>query len=63
MTRKDYILISSAVARAAAHDDPNTVGSLFDAGIERVAQEIAQALQRDNPNFDAERFLEDCEVI
>lgn len=50
MTRKDYVLIAAAIARAE-----------FDARQE-VAHYVAKALAEDNPRFDSARFLKACAI-
>jgi len=52
MTRKDYILIAAAL-KAAYDETYHTVH----AGIDAAAVALADALGRDNPRFDRERFL------
>jgi hypothetical protein len=58
MTRKDYILIAAALKEAAADilNKECPVQDLLD-GKDYAAEHIADALARDNPRFDRERFL------
>jgi hypothetical protein len=59
MSRKDYLAIGNAIAKGtpislASPDFP------YHAILElrcRVAQEVAKVFERDNPNFNRERFL------
>jgi hypothetical protein len=51
MTRKDYVLIAEALARA---DRPYAEGR---AQHRTDCEAIADALAQDNPRFDRERFL------
>ncbi len=46
MTRKDYVLIAAALNSCAQGADKST-----------VVYQLADALARDNPRFDRERFL------
>lgn len=51
MTRKDYQLIAAAIAETAARAE-----GFGDEIMEDFAETIADELQRDNPNFDRQRF-------
>ena len=54
MTRKDYVLIAAALAKAKParwHDGAQTAQHCADCTY------IADALAQDNPRFDRERFL------
>jgi len=55
MTRRDYILIASVLK-----DIGNSAAHCFDSGHDRyaIADTFADALTRENPAFDRERFLE-----
>jgi hypothetical protein len=56
MTRKDYILIADALKAArSSYTLPNV--AIYHNGIANAAQRLADALARDNPRFDRERFL------
>ena len=56
MTRKDYILIAGALKAARSSDTlPNL--AIYHNGIDNAAHQLADALGRDNPRFDRERFL------
>lgn len=52
MTRKDYILIAAALKEAR-----DTIASEYHLGYKQAAYCLADALARDNPRFDRERFL------
>jgi hypothetical protein len=60
MTRKDYVLIAAACAKAYATFSPRS--SNHSNGARYVAECLADALGRDNPRFDRERFLAACGV-
>lgn len=56
MTRRDYILIQDAIRNAPCSvSDPDD--AMYRAGLEDAATAIADALSRDNPRFDRDRFL------
>ena len=56
MTRKDYILIADALKAArSSYTLPNV--AIYHNGIDNAAHRLADALDRDNPRFDRERFL------
>lgn len=54
MTRKDYILIAAALRDTLLINAPIVVWRAAHAS---VAHRLADALARDNPRFDRERFL------
>lgn len=58
MTRKDYILIAAALkdARDDIKDKEFPPRDLWD-GLDYGCEWLADALGRDNPRFDRERFL------
>jgi hypothetical protein len=59
MTRRDYILLSSALARTYA--DVQRRGALTaQAAILLVAESIADDIARTNPTFDRQRFIADA---
>ena len=61
MTRKDYISIAGAIAKARTSAD--SAGSLVTpAAITCVAYRLADILAADNPRFDLERFLAACSL-
>ena len=64
MTRKDYVLIASAIndirEKIRMHGRDVASRELWSGtlgGISDAARAIADALQADNPRFDRERFL------
>ncbi len=56
MTRKDYVMLSAAIASAEVFYREGHEAKQI------VAESIADALLKDNPRFDRERFLRDCAV-
>lgn len=62
MTRKDYVIIAKALARAGepAYLDTNRAAErrAFRAGVELAAACIATELQMDNSRFDRDKFDE-----
>ena len=62
MTRKDYILIAAALARPIK---PFSTSAQTHAALitwEDTCRHVADALARDNPRFDRERFLKAARV-
>lgn len=57
MTRKDYVLIAKVIA-----DIVSDFGQEEPVQPSLIAEELADALAGDNPNFDRERFLTACGV-
>mgnify|MGYP001581387785 FL=1 len=58
MTRKDYIVIARAIARACTRPiNPDQLS-----GVVHCADALADELKRDNPRFDRGRFLKACGV-
>ena len=56
MSRKDFILIADALKAArSSYTLPNV--AIYHNGIDNAAHRLADALGRDNPRFDRERFL------
>ena len=53
MTRKDYVAIAAALAKARAEYPTMQMNSAHD----YVAGEVAATMAADNPRFDRERFL------
>ena len=53
MTRKDYVMIAEVIA-TSWHSSAETKRDL--------AQNMADALETDNPRFDRDRFLKACGV-
>ena len=65
MTRKDFIMLSSAIRNAKPKEGVTCSPSLYGVAHRThrdVAEAIADALARDNRAFDRERFLRDCET-
>lgn len=60
MTRKDYVLLADALRRGTANKSTGVLS--YRDGVEDAALSIADALARDNPRFDRERFLRDAGV-
>ena len=65
MTRKDYILLATALRDAheaiIAKEPADSVRTLRD-GADYAADYIADALAHDNPRFDRARFVAACRV-
>ena len=59
MTRKDYVLIADTLANLMS--DFNNGGE-DSVSLSLVAEELATALETDNPRFDRARFLTACGV-
>jgi hypothetical protein len=63
MTRKDYVLISEAIAQAVTdarlHDSHISVEAVK-CSLGMLANGLAYDLARDNPRFDKDRFLTAC---
>ncbi len=59
MTRKDYVLIAQTLAGLMS--DFNNGGE-DSVSLSLVAEELATALETDNPRFDRHRFLTACGV-
>ena len=62
MTRKYYQLIAETIKRGyeRARNGDNSTDVLGAAYMRIVAMNISEALCRDNPRFDANRFLAAC---
>jgi hypothetical protein len=61
MTKKDYILLARALKDARTHADVEG-GDMRTPTVDETSGFIADALQRDNPRFDRDRFLTACGV-
>jgi len=63
MTKKDYVLIAGAIrgSRESLSYAPVNKGER-DIAVDTVQATIGLALQRDNPRFNYERFLQACGV-
>jgi hypothetical protein len=72
MTRKDYVLIAEVLAqmsrdiandeRCALSDTGRAVASGERAAVQTIANRLAYELQRDNPRFDRQRFIDACQL-
>ena len=61
MTRKDYVLIADTIANL--REQQRDAGAFANnPSLLEVAEELAHALQGDNPRFDRARFLDACGV-
>lgn len=66
MTRKDYILIASAVRRARMQSNDNhctgqiTENRVVNESIDLIVEELCGVLHRNNPNFNEDMFAEAC---
>lgn len=58
MTRKDYLLIASAIKLTATDIDECSIGTL--ALLAGVITRVGAALASENPRFDKARFYRDC---
>lgn len=54
MTKKDYILIASAINNACTSVDKNIKSA--------IAKEFARVLKEENPQFNREKFYKACGV-
>ena len=59
MTRRDYVLIAAAMRHALESAGP-LAGRAFTIAHRITVGHLADALERENPNFDRARFLEAC---
>lgn len=60
MTRRDYVLLATAIANAMSECKAGTIISNDALGVARARDYIADALERDNPRFDRARFIAAC---
>ena len=59
MTRKDYILIASALReRLKVYEDSSSILPAYSEGFYAAVKSIVIALKSDNPNFDEQRFID-----
>jgi hypothetical protein len=56
MTRKDYVLLASAISAVRQYSYLSGVPQ-FEAGIDQITGAISEVLKQDNPRFDRERFI------
>lgn len=63
MTRKDYVAIAKAISDGQ-FIDLRTNGEVAVSVLTRakIARQLADAMSRDNPRFDRDRFLAACGV-
>ena len=59
MTRKDYVLIADTLANLMSDFNNGGEDSI---SLSLVAEELATALETDNPRFNRARFLDACGV-
>lgn len=59
MTRKDYQLIAEAIRPYADSLYRNRLKDM-ESAVETVAIRIARALEKENPRFDSDKFMEAC---
>lgn len=62
MTRRDYVLIASALKSARDYQSSSTHAWAFAYGCDTTALELAKSLGRANARFDRGRFLRDSGV-
>ena len=65
MTRKDYQLIASVISEtvnATWENDKNALIWLTETLAEKLAEELANIMKRDNANFKRDLFLEACGI-
>lgn len=62
MTCTTYDLIAKTLSDVLDDHDHDLQLINGIAGVERATRAVAEALQRDNPSFDTERFLEACKL-
>lgn len=60
MTRKDYVLLAAALREARVEVTSNELYTVFK-GWKRAVDALADALAKDNPRFDRDRFLAACD--
>lgn len=64
MTRKDYERIASAINETRDTVIPGGEHRMYsDSTLDNLANRMADELQRDNPMFDRERFINACGVL
>lgn len=62
MTRQNYVVIANALERTFALARAREDGALMVAA-RKVADDLCNALQYDNPRFDRDRFLDACGML
>ena len=64
MTKKDYIVIASAIWRSGYIEDKNAIRQKAKEDMRRlITLNLISELKKDNPKFDAEKFKEACDII
>ena len=59
MTRKDYVLISKAIESAPITDKKGDMLSV-EAMRHDITRALAKAISAENPNFNAQKFIQAC---
>ena len=63
MTKKDYIIIANSIRRSGIIEDKNKVRQHARERMRSlIAHDLCGELKGDNPKFDADKFLEACNV-
>ena len=60
MTRKDYKLIAASIRASAQNIKEWETSGVVRETVEHVCDNLAMALQSDNPRFDRARFVNAC---
>jgi len=60
MTRKDYVLIASLISEVRYEGALSTT-TTWQKALDRVSASICEALETENPRFDATKFLSACQ--
>ena len=65
MTRKDYELIAKALRNGFMAQPPSPMGSEVDIyfNYRLIVGSMANALERNNPRFNRDKFMEACGVL
>lgn len=61
MTKKDYEEIAAAVSATHQAICTNNIQTIGCVALKLVALELADKLERDNPQFDRSKFVKTCE--
>ena len=61
MTKKDYIIIAEALKNAEPTETENDSGTAVSAWVKSIIK-VCQALGRQNPRFDGQKFLTACGI-
>lgn len=62
MTRKDYLMIAAALNSAHVRNIANSNKAIYNNGVDNAIVLLALALEKDNPAFDRNRFLQQAGV-